>query len=144
MHPPTQLAHALAAVATVSLLHAPPVHAVEATTRLAWRCTFEMDEAYNMACVPFAFAADGSDVTPDPLAPPVLAAPRRANFRAVSTRPIDEVFAVDVWRVPLFGPATDMDAVRDLLRGVLCGRHPDCSVHTEDLMRHAQAPVRRR
>ncbi len=142
MHRPTRVARALAAAASFFLMHLPSAHAADAS-RLAWRCTFENDEAYNLACVPFAFDADGSDATPS-TTPPSAATPRRADFRAVSTRPQDEIFAVDVWRVPLLGPATDMDGVRELLHAVLCGRHPACSVHVEDLGLHAQAPTRRR
>lgn len=149
----SRLMHALAVTATALFTHTafaqatglPPAIDPASVTRLAWRCSFEIDESYNMACVPFAFAADGSETLPVPAPMPVAAMPGRPNYRPVSTRPLDEIFAVEVWRVPLFGPVTDMERVRELLSAVLCGRHPDCAVHTEDLGLHAHAaPPRRR
>jgi hypothetical protein len=137
----------VALAAVVLLAGAPAVDAADPNLRLEWRCAQGDDEDYNVLCVPLASASDQrltDDERDQPRAAATNAPPRRKNLLPVAMRSQDEIFAADGWYVPLYGPPTDLDRVRELLRRVLCGRHADCTVEYEgnDTVADARRPLR--
>lgn len=120
------------ALAAAALVAAPPAHAADASLHLEFRCAQGGDESYNILCVPIASASARAIADSDAATQPAAGAnagARRNHLRPVAMRSEEEIFSADGWYVPLYGPPTDMDGVRELLRAVLCGRHADCVIH---------------
>lgn len=97
---------------------------------IAWHCTQEADAAFHILCVPRQ--SDMATAAP-PFVPTATArtggASSLAEMRPVAQRGDAEVFSAPAWRLPLHSRPTDGEMVRQLLKSVLCGTHPACSVN---------------
>jgi hypothetical protein len=95
---------------------------------ISWHCVQEHDEAFNVLCAP-RMAASDTDAAPVPVPTWTAAAgATAADMRPVAQRGDAEVFSASAWRVPLHSEPTDPTLVETLLKSVLCGVHPACSV----------------
>ena len=97
---------------------------------LSWRCSQQTDPAFHVLCVPeLVGAAPASmlersgDVAIEP-----RARSDGPELRPVAERGTAEVMSAEAWRVPLHAPPTDSARVSQLMRLVLCGERPLCSV----------------
>ncbi len=122
---PFVLVAGLSAAATL------PAGAVETAPQVEWLCTQGGDEAYSVVCVPVPGESVAAE-RDDPTARPAAASRPPRDLRPVAMRGSAEIFGVDAWHVPLYGPPTDPEGVRELLHAVLCGRVVDCTVRYQE------------
>lgn len=96
---------------------------------LSWHCVQEFDAQANVTCTPRLQSDGPANPAPETAAMPAALARRGGvDLRPVAQRGDAAVFAFEVWRVPLLVPPVDLEHVELLLRSVLCGRRPICTV----------------
>jgi hypothetical protein len=111
---------------TPGITHAADIAAEIAaeSAAIAWRCVQEFDESFHVLCLPVQVStahtaltsgAEGAQQVP-------------LNRLPVAQRGDTEVFSTKAWRVPLHSRPKDASMVVELLKSVLCGKHPDCKV----------------
>jgi hypothetical protein len=132
----TAIAGSLLMIAAVgaSLYGAPAASALDdaAPARIVWTCIQEHDAYFEVSCVP-------QRSRPDNAAAPADAPRKRApqgsgpafsgrDMRPVTARGEAEVFSTRAWRIPLYSRPGNPTAIAGLLKSVLCGTEPQCTV----------------
>jgi hypothetical protein len=91
---------------------------------IAWRCVQEFDASFHVLCIPAQVGTAHTAMTSE------MAGARQypLDRLPVAQRGDAEVFSTKAWRVPLHSKPNDASMVVELLKSVLCGKHPECKV----------------
>jgi hypothetical protein len=132
----TAIAGSLLMIAAVgaSLYGTPAASALgdAAPTGIAWTCIQEHDVYFEVSCVPqhsrpvnAAEPAEAPGERPPQGSSPIFSG---RDTRPVTARGEAEVFSTRAWRIPLYSRPANPTAIAGLLKSVLCGTEPQCTV----------------
>ena len=123
------------------LYGAPAASALDEATPagILWTCIQEHDAYFEVSCVPQRARADNAAAPADA---PRERAPSRGDaapqgsgpafsgrdMRPVTARGEAEVFSTRAWRIPLYSRPGNPTSIAGLLKSVLCGTEPQCTV----------------
>lgn len=106
---------------------ATPAHATESFA-LHWQCEQRFDAGFHVECKPQVQEERGA-AEPSAAVSPRQAAEQR--YVPVAMRPVEQINAFAIWRVPLHGVPINRTDTEYLLHAVLCGRNAGCAVRYE-------------